>query len=99
MIIEKSLVVHMREIVTTITQRSQVTIPAEVRRVLGLKPRDKVAFTIREDGVRLTPAQFTLESAYGSVQSRDGSAADIEQLSQAAKDEKVEQTLRELGNV
>ena len=87
-----------REIVTTITQRSQVTIPAEVRRVLGLKPRDKVAFTIREDGVRLTPAPFTLESAYGSVQPGDGSAHRMEDFIRAAKDDKAERTLRELGN-
>ena len=38
----------MREITTTLTQRSQVTVPAEVRRLLGLKPRDKVTFTIAE---------------------------------------------------
>ena len=30
----------MKEITTTLTQRSQVTVPAEVRRLLGLKPRD-----------------------------------------------------------
>ena len=58
----------MKELVTTITQRSQVTLPAEVRRVLGLKPRDQVAFTIEGSDVRLVPAQFTLESAYGSVE-------------------------------
>lgn len=57
----------MKEIVTTITQRSQVTLPAEVRRVLGLKPRDQVAFAVDNGEVRLVPAQFTLESAYGSV--------------------------------
>ena len=38
----------MKEITTTITQRSQVTVPAEVRRVLGVKPRDKITFTIAD---------------------------------------------------
>ncbi|MGH2347651.1 MAG: AbrB/MazE/SpoVT family DNA-binding domain-containing protein, partial [Chloroflexota bacterium] len=57
----------MRQITTTITQRGQVTIPAEVRRRLGVGPRDKVAFTIDDDGVHLLPAPFTLESAFGSV--------------------------------
>ena len=57
----------MKEFVASITQRSQVTIPARVRRAQGLKARDKVAFTIEHDGVRLKPARFTLESAYGSV--------------------------------
>ena len=88
----------MREIVTTITQRSQVTIPAEVRRVLGLKPRDKVAFTIRDDGVHLKPAPFTLESAYGSVKPGPVPAEGLEEMSRAAKEDKAERTMRELGN-
>ena len=58
----------MKQFTTTTTQRNQVTIPAEVRRLLGLKPRDKVAFTIEDGGkVRLAAASFNLESAFGSV--------------------------------
>ena len=40
----------MREITATTTKRNQVTIPAEVRHLLGLKPRDKVTFTIENGG-------------------------------------------------
>src|SRR3990172_7265586 len=58
---------HLKEIVTSLTQRGQVTVPAEVRRLLGLKPRDKVAFTIDDDQVRLRPATFTIDTAFGSV--------------------------------
>jgi antitoxin PrlF len=57
----------MKALVASITQRSQVTIPAEVRRKLGLKPRDKVAFVIEGDQVRLEPVAFTLETAFGCV--------------------------------
>lgn len=60
----------MKEIITTVTQRAQVALPAEVRRVLGIKPRDKVVFAIDGDQVRLVPARFTLESGYGSVTPR-----------------------------
>ena len=86
----------MKVITTTITQRGQVTIPAEVRRFLGLKPKDKVAFTIEDGEVRLTPASFDLASAYGSVkpsQTSDG----FEEASRTAKDEKAEKTVGELG--
>ena len=31
----------MKEYAATVTQRSQVTLPAEVRRLLGIKARDK----------------------------------------------------------
>lgn len=83
------------EITTTITQRGQVTIPAQVRRVLGLKPRDKVTFTIEGNEVRLVPASFNLESAYGSVKPSQR-PENFEELSQAAKDAKAEETLRKL---
>ena len=84
----------MKEIVTTVTQRSQVTIPAEVCRVLNIKPRDKVAFTIEEDRVSLAPAPFTLESAYGSV-TPIGPPGSLEDISRVAKDAKAEQSVRE----
>ena len=87
----------MKEIVTTITQRSRVTIPAEVRRVLGVKPRDKVAFTIEDGGVRLTPAPFSLESAYGSVKPVE-TPENFEEISRIAKEAKAEKTARALNN-
>ncbi|MCY3957492.1 MAG: type II toxin-antitoxin system PrlF family antitoxin [Chloroflexi bacterium] len=86
----------MKEYTATTTQRNQVTIPAAVRRLLGIKPRDKVAFTIDDAGtVRLAAAQFTLESAYGSVRPT-AQPEDFEQLSRDAKDEKAMATAREL---
>lgn len=60
----------MKEIPATLTRRGQVTVPAEVRRLLGVKPREKVVFRIEGDQVRLAPARFTLESAYSSVTPR-----------------------------
>ena len=86
----------MREIIAATTQRNQVTIPAEVRRLLGLKPRDKVAFTVDDHGaVRLTAAPFTLESVFRSVRPATP-VDDIEALIRDAKDEKADQTAREL---
>ena len=87
----------MKQITTTITQRGQVTIPAEVRRMLGVKPRDKVAFTIEKGEVRLEPVPFSLESAYGSVKP-SSKPEDFERVTQAAKDAKAEKTTRALGN-
>ncbi len=86
----------MKEITTTITQRGQVTIPAEVRRALGVKPRDKVAFTIEDDGVHLAPASFSLESVYGSV-TPSKRPEDFNEISRIAKEARAEKTARELG--
>lgn len=86
----------MRRITATITQRNQVTIPVEVRALLGLQPRDNVTFTIGDDGeVRIAAAPFNLESAYGSVRaSKD--AEDFKRVCRNAKDAKAEATARQL---
>lgn len=52
---------------STMTQRGQVTVPARVRRILGLKPQDKVTFQVDGQEVRLVPVRFTLETAFASV--------------------------------
>jgi len=85
----------VKAIVTTMTQRGQVTVPAEVRRLLGLKPRDKVAFEIEDDKVQLAPVKFTLESAFGSVKPHTRTA-DFKGISRAARDEKAKKGTREL---
>lgn len=69
----------VKGITTTITERGQGTIPAEVCRLLGLKPGNKVS--------------FYLESAYGSVKPSRKSE-DFEEISQVVKDEKAEKTAR-----
>ena len=43
----------MKEILATITSKGQVTLPAEVRKILGLKSGDKIAFTVEDNEVRL----------------------------------------------
>lgn len=76
--------------------RNQVTIPPKVRRLLGLKPRDKVSFTIDDgDEVRLAVSAFTLESTYGSVKP-SSRPEDFKEISRIAEDEKVERSLRKL---
>jgi AbrB family looped-hinge helix DNA binding protein len=85
----------MREYVTTITQRGQVTIPAEVRRLLGTKPRDKIAFRVEGNTIRLVPVELTLEEVFGSVSPIER-PEDFEARSESAKEEKAERALREL---
>ena len=85
----------VREITTTITQRGQVTLPAEVQRLLGLRPRDKVTFAIDQGQVRLVPARFTLESAAGSVEPPTRTE-DLERIIHEAKEERAARVVREL---
>jgi len=55
------------ELVSTLTSKGQVTIPAPIRRLLGLKPKVKVAFLQKKDGVYLTTPSFTLATIKGIV--------------------------------
>jgi antitoxin PrlF len=41
----------MREIISTITSKGQVTIPAEIRKYLGITTNEKIAFVIDDEGV------------------------------------------------
>ena len=62
----------MKEIISIITSKGQVTIPAEVRKYLGIKTHDKVAFVIDTEGtVRLRVPRYphiaSLRGAAGSL--------------------------------
>jgi AbrB family looped-hinge helix DNA binding protein len=59
----------MKEFRASVTSRGQVTIPADVRRHLGVGTPDKVAFVLDEDGtVRLSkPITHTVLSLAGSI--------------------------------
>jgi len=56
---------------TTLTTKGQVTIPAEIRARLGLKPRDKVVFDLDGDTARLRKAESKIAAMYGSVKPRN----------------------------
>ncbi len=84
-----------KQIIASITQRGQVTIPAEVRRLLGAKPRGKVAFQIDDGEVRLAAVEFTLETAYGSVKPINR-PEDFEKLIREAMEEHVQDVIREM---
>lgn len=58
----------MKEIRASVTSRGQVTIPAVVRRHLGVKTPDKVAFVIGENGtVVVRPVESTARKLSGIV--------------------------------
>ncbi|MGH2532772.1 MAG: AbrB/MazE/SpoVT family DNA-binding domain-containing protein [Thermomicrobiales bacterium] len=65
----------MYEITTTVTRKGQITVPVEVRRLLGLKEGDKVAVSVPEPGSRqvmLRPVPSVAERTFGSIPPRGG---------------------------
>lgn len=70
----RTLVLPMREFVTTITSKGRETIPAVIRRLLGLETEDKLAFDLTEEGsVELRAPD------YPTVASLVGAAGSLEQ--------------------
>ena len=63
--VEKVRVPH--EIWASVTERGQVTIPAEVRKALGLSKPGKVIFRLEGDSVVIKNPEYTLESVFASI--------------------------------
>ena len=87
----------MKEFVSTITGKGQVTIPAEIRRSLGVAPSDKVAFVIDETGkVELRPTRYSVASLRGIVPALPGrETIDFEDIIAEAREEQVKRILAE----
>jgi AbrB family looped-hinge helix DNA binding protein len=50
---------------STLTAKGQVTIPAEVRRFLNLKPGDQIAFVLEDGRVTVVRSEDRIEAAFG----------------------------------
>jgi AbrB family looped-hinge helix DNA binding protein len=63
----------MKEIISTITGKGQVTVPREVRLHLGVAPADKIAFVVTDEGtVELRSVRFTVGNLRGIVPALPG---------------------------
>ncbi len=77
-----------KEMLSSASPKGQITIPVAIRRLLGVKPKDTVAFAIKDGQVTISPARFSLESAFGSLEPPHG-GEDFEQLITDAKEDKA----------
>ncbi|MGI8549859.1 MAG: AbrB/MazE/SpoVT family DNA-binding domain-containing protein [Dehalococcoidia bacterium] len=57
----------MQNLETAVTQKGQVTIPASVRKIMWLKPQDRVSFSIEGDQVVLSNASSKLLEGFEAV--------------------------------
>jgi antitoxin PrlF len=85
-----------QQIIMTMTRKGQVTIPAVIRKMLGLEPNKRVAFEIEAGEVRIKLAQATLEAAYGAVKPLN-SPEDYETIAQVAQEEHAQQVAGKPG--
>ena len=86
----------MKEMLSSVSPKGQITIPLEIRQMLGVKPKDKVAFKVENGQVQITPAPYTLESVMGSVEPATRTE-DFEQVSAEAKEEHIARSAAKLN--
>ncbi len=86
----------MYERVSVITRKGQVTLPAEIRRALGLREGDKVVFELEDATGRITvrPVRSVADRTYGAVAPRQW-PEDLAALRERAIEEIAEEVLAE----
>jgi antitoxin PrlF len=83
--------VDMKEIISTVTSKGQVTIPVEVRRHLGITANDKIAFTIDSEGVvRLTVPRYPNIAALRGAAGKLDRQLSWRQMQQIAHEDRLE---------
>jgi len=61
----------MRELLTVVTRKGQITVPAEIRKALGLHQGDKVALVLENDEVRLRRAGSVVAQTAGLLKTSE----------------------------
>jgi AbrB family looped-hinge helix DNA binding protein len=80
----KQCIMKSKQILTsTITERGQTTIPAEVRKALSLKPHQRLTYEIRNDGVVVRPETENLMDLEGALKSRVPAGSKMEERQKA----------------
>jgi antitoxin PrlF len=70
----------MIEVTAKISSKNQITVPADVRRWLGVGAHDTIAFVRNENGtVEVRIPRFDLESILGSIKPLPNESIDLDQ--------------------
>ena len=80
----------MKEQLSSVSPKGQITIPAEIRQLLGVKPKDKVAFRVEGGEVKIAPARSPLEESYRAVPAL-AKAVSLEEMEELVAEEAARQ--------
>lgn len=80
----------MIELTAKLSSKNQITVPAAIRRKLGIRASDAIAFVFNESGaIEVRRASFDLESILGSIPPLPGSSPDLEREIREATAEEI----------
>lgn len=80
---------------STISSKGQVTVPADIRRHLGLSAGDWIWFIVTDEGaVEVRAERLTLEDVIGSIEALPGESDDLDREIREATEEKMARKMR-----
>jgi len=84
----------MKESVTTITSKGQITLPAAIRRHLGLHTGDKVSFVIEDSGnVMLKVPKYPNVASLAGAAGKLDRPMDMKEMLEIAREDAIEERL------
>jgi len=83
-----------RRFISSVSPKGQITLPKQLREVLGVKSKGKVAIRLEDDEIKVTPVTATLESIYQSVPALKRPLTDRE-VSDIAHEEHAQEVAQE----
>ncbi len=86
----------MQRCITRVTSKGQVTIPVEIRRALGIQPRDRVEFSLTDGVATVSKAESVVVRLGGSVK-WTGRPIDIKKLRREFEEAMARNVRREMG--
>ena len=88
---------EMKERLSVVTRKGQITIPADIRRALNIKEGDKVAFTMEEGEVKLSRTGSVVAATAGALKS-DMPPLSAEEERRAAEEAIAEDVMARMNN-
>jgi AbrB family looped-hinge helix DNA binding protein len=86
---------EMKEFTSSISPKGQITLPLEVRKLLGVKPKDKVLITLEGEEVRVTVAPLRrLEESFQAVPALREPRT-LEEIVEIAHEEQAQEAAKE----
>lgn len=84
----------MKELISSVSPKGQITIPVQIRRFLNVKPKDKVAFKVEGEEVKIAPAGSRLVASYMAVPALKHRRS-LKEMSEIAREEQAQEAARE----
>ena len=84
----------MQDFESSVSPKGQITIPLEIRKQLGIKPKDKVSIRLERNVIVLAPSTSTLDAIYQSVPALPNPLT-VEEMTEIAAEEHAKQFVRD----